>query len=239
MTIVDHLDEFRSRILIVLATIIVLTIAGFFLSDHLLDIVMAPFLKAGQKLNIFTLAGGFVIRLKISVIAALLVGLPLLGFHLWRYIVPAIAVKDRMFSRISLLIAGLLFYTGVAFVFFVILPMAIPMFLSFIGDDMISTIGADDYLSFLLIFAIAMGFLFELPIVIMILTKIGLLTPTFLMQKRKYAIVAIWIIAALVTPQDILSQIMVAVPMMLLYEISIVISKMMVIRKKKQELMKR
>ncbi|HOO72342.1 MAG TPA: twin-arginine translocase subunit TatC [Spirochaetota bacterium] len=238
MTVVDHLDEFRSRIIIVLVTIILLTIGAFFVSDYLLQFIMQPFLDSGQKLNIFTLAGGFLLRLKVSVVAALLIGLPLLGFHLWRYIVPAISVGDRVFARLSLIAAALLFYTGVVFVFYIILPMAIPMLLSFIGSDMLSTIGADDYLSFILILGTAMGLLFELPIIIMILTRIGILTPYFLIQKRKYAIVIIWVIAALITPQDILSQVMVAIPMMMLYEISIVISKMMVIRKKRNELRK-
>ena len=239
MTVVGHLDEFRSRLLIVLVTIIVLTIGGFFASEYLLKFIMQPFIETGQKLNIFKIAGGFIIRLKVSVIAAVIIGLPLLLFQLWRFIVPAISVKDRMFSRMSIIASIVLFYGGMAFVFFILLPFAIPMLLSFISTDMLSTIGADDYLSFIFIFCIAMGVLFELPIVIMILTKIGIVTPQFLIQKRKYAIVIIWILGALITPQDILSQILVAVPLMFLYEISIFISRAIFLRKHKKELMER
>lgn len=236
MTVVDHLDEFRSRLLISLAVIIILTIGSFFVSDYLLTFLMKPFLETGQKLNIFKLTGGFIIRLKVSLATALILGIPVFIFQIWKFILPAISIKDRLFSRLSLLAAVALFYSGVAFVFFLLLPFAIPMLLSFIGTDMISTIGADDYLSFIIMFSIAMGVLYELPIIVMILTKIGILTPQFLIKKRKYSIVIIWIVAALVTPQDVLSQVMVAIPLMFLYEISIVISKAIFLRKHKKEI---
>ena len=238
MTVVDHLDEFRSRILIVLGTIIVLTIAGFFFSDYLLKVINDPFESTGHKLNIFKLTGGFILRLKVSVIAGIMLGMPVLVYHVWGYISPAVAINDRKFSRVAIASAVLLFYAGVAFVFFLLLPFAIKMLLSFIGEDMLSTIGANDYLSFILISSIAMGILFELPIVVMVLTRIGILTPYFLIQKRKYAIVIAWVIAALITPQDIVSQILVAIPLMFLYEVSILLSRFMVIRKKKKDMEK-
>jgi len=234
MSVVGHLDEFRSRILISLASVIILTIVGFSFSDYLLNFLNEPFLETGQKLNIFNLTGGFVLRLKASVVAALLLSFPIIIFQIWRFIRPAISKKDRNFSRLSLLASILLFYGGMAFVFYGLLPFAIKMLLSFIGQEMLSTIGANDYMSFIFLFSLAMGFLFELPIVVMILTKIGLLSSHFLIQKRKYAVVIIWVIAALITPADILSQILVAVPLMFLYEISIFISKFISIRKRKQ-----
>ena len=102
---------------------------------------------------------------------------------------------------------------------------------------MLSTIGANDYLYFIFFMSFIMGFLCELPIAILILTKMGLITPQFLIRKRKYAVIVIWIVAAIVTPgPDLLSQSLVGVPLMLLYEISIVISKIVLIRKKRKEL---
>lgn len=225
MTVVDHLSEFRSRLLVCLASIIVLTIVAFFFSDYVIKFINEPFLKTGQKLNIFKLTGGFIIKIKVSIVAALLISLPLIVIQFWRFIMPAISTQERRFSRISIISTILLFYSGMAFVFFVILPFAIPMLLGFIPGDMLSTIGADDYLTFILISGLAMGLLFELPIAVLILTKIGIITPHFLIQKRKISIVAIWIIAALITPQDPLTQIIVAVPLMFLYEISILISR--------------
>ncbi len=235
MTVVDHLDEMRSRLLYSLMTVIIFTFAGFFLSDDLLYFINKPFIATGQKLNIFKLTGGFIIRLKASFVAGLMLGLPVILYHVWKFIAPAISKKDRRFSLTALVAAFFLFYGGMAFVFFLLLPFAIDMLLGFIGAEMLSTIGASDYMSFILMMSIAMGVLFELPIVVMILTRIGILTPAFLIQMRKYSVVIIWIIAAIITPQDILSQVLVAVPLMFLYEISIVISRIMTVRKKKRE----
>jgi len=237
MSVVGHLDEFRSRIIYILGALIGLTFIGFYFSEYIVQFINMPFVETGQKLNVFKLLGGFMIRLKASAVIALLLTVPLIFYHLWKFIVPAINRGDRMFSRISLLGAIMLFYIGMAFVFFVVVPFVIPILVQFIPGDMLSTIGADDYLSFILLFSISMGILFELPIVIMILTRIGILTPAFLISKRKYAVVMSFIIGAFITPQDPISMIMVAVPLMFLYEISIVISRFMIKRRKKKELM--
>jgi len=239
MTVVDHLDEFRSRILIVLGVLITLTFINFYFSEHIVNYINKPFLSTGNKLNVFKLTSGFIIRLKASAGTAILMTFPLMIFHIWRYIVPAIDKKERMFSRISLIASVFLFYSGVAFVFFLILPLMIEILLSFIPSEMLSTIGADDYLSFIFLFCLAMGIVFELPIIILVLTKIGIITPAFLISKRKVALVIIWVFAAFITPPDPLSQSLVAIPLMFLYEISIFISRFIVIRKKKKEILER
>jgi len=236
MTIVDHLNELRYRIIIIIASFFILTCIAFYFSDHLLYIINKPFLETGNKLNVFTLAGGFMIRMKVSAAIALLLLIPLIIFHAWRFISPAIDRPERFFSRLTILSAILLFYAGVFFVF-VILPSAITVLLSFINPSMLSTIDANDYLHFIFFMSFIMGFLCELPVIMLVLTKIGLITPQFLIRKRKYAIIIIWITAAIVTPgADILSQSLIGVPMMLLYEISIVISRIVLIRKKRKEL---
>ena len=239
MTVVGHLDEFRSRILIVLGVLITLTFVNFYFSEHIVNYINKPFLSTGNKLNVFKLTSGFIIRLKASAGTAILMTFPLIIFHVWRYIVPAIDKKERMFSRISIIASVFLFYSGVAFVFFLLLPLMIEILLSFIPSEMLSTIGADDYLSFIFLFCLAMGIVFELPIIILVLTKIGIITPAFLISKRKVALIIIWIFAAFITPPDPLSQSLVAVPLMFLYEVSIFISRFIVIRKKKREILER
>lgn len=237
MTVVGHLDEFRSRILIVLGVLITLTFVNFFFSEQIVNYINKPFLSTGNKLNVFKLTSGFIIRLKASAGTAILMTFPLIIFHIWRYIVPAIDKKERMFSRLSIIASVLLFYSGAAFVFFLLLPLMIEVLLSFIPSEMLSTIGADDYLSFIFLLCLAMGLIFELPIIILVLTRIGIITPALLISKRKVALVVIWVFAAIITPPDPLSQSLVAVPLMFLYELSILISKFMVIRKKKKELL--
>lgn len=239
MTIVEHLTELRSRLLVVLASFFILTCIAFYFSDHLIYLINKPFLKTGFQLNIFTLAGGFIVKMKVSAAAALLIIFPLIIFHIWRFIAPAIEKPERLFSRITIISAIFLFYAGVSFVF-MILPLTIEVLLSFIDKSMLSTIGADDYLHFIFFMSFIMGFICELPIAILILTKMGIITPHFLISKRKYALVIIWITAAVVTPgPDLLSQSLVGIPLMLLYEISIFISKIVLKRKKRKELKQR
>lgn len=236
MSLIGHLDEFRSRFLVSLVTIVVITLVSFFFSDQLLYIINKPYLATGLKLNVFNLIDGFLLRLKSAFIAGILLGFPIIIYEVWKYVVPAIERKDRMFSRATILIAVVLFYLGVTLTYFA-LPLAIKALLSFTPPEMTNTINASQYLNFVLIFCLAIGAVFELPIVILILTRIGIVTPSFLISKRKYAIVLIWILAAIITPTvDPLTQSLVAVPLMILYEISIVISKMVVLRKKKKEL---
>ncbi|MEJ5360678.1 MAG: twin-arginine translocase subunit TatC [Spirochaetota bacterium] len=237
MNIVDHLDEFRSRLLIVLVTVIALTVLGFYFSDFLLDAINKPFIESGFKLNIFNLVEGFVLRIKASFVMGLLIGLPLLVYHLWQYIKPAIDIDNRKFAVYSIIAAVILFYAGLGATYFYLLPLSIKVLLSFTPPDMENMINASKYFNFAILFAVAIGITFEMPIIIMILTRIGIVSPSFLISKRKYAIVLIWIFAAVITPTtDPLTLTLVAVPLMLLYELSIIISKFIVIRKKRKEL---
>jgi len=237
MTVVGHLDELRSRLMISLITIFILTIGAFFFSEEILGYITQPFTATGFKLNIFKLTEGLMIRLKVSAILAILVGLPFLMWQVWRFILPAIGKKDRMFSRLSLLSSIILFYAGVVFVFYLLVPFTVKMLLSLAPKEMTSTIGANDYVSLVFFFSMIMGILFELPIIMMLLTRIGIITPSYLVTKRKYAFVMAFVVAAVITPtQDPLTMIIVAVPLVILYEASIIISKFTVVRKKKKEL---
>ncbi len=236
MTIIEHLEELRSRLIIVLASFFILTCIAFYFSDYLVYFINKPFMESGNKLNVFNLAGGFIIKMKVSAALSILILIPLIIFHIWRFISPAIERPERFFSRLTISSAILLFYAGVCFVF-LILPSTIKVLLSFVDNSMLVTNGADDYLHFIFFMSFIMGFLCELPIIILILTKMGLITPQFLIRKRKYAVIIIWITAAVVTPgPDLLSQSLVGIPLMFLYEISIVISKLVLIRKKRKEL---
>lgn len=221
------LDRFRSKLLVTLLLFIIITPVAFYFSDILLHYINKPFVESGNKLNIFTLMGGFMLKFKVSVAAALFVLVPLIIYQIWSIVVPSLNITNRMFSRLSIISAVILFYSGVAFVFFLLLPAAVKVMLGFVGKDMLSTIGADNYLGFILFLSISMGVLFEVPVIVLVLTRMGIISPAMLSGKRKYAIVVIWIIAAVITPQpDPLSQAMVGVPLMIIYEISILLSKL-------------
>ncbi len=236
MTIVEHLEELRSRIINILLSFFFFTCTAFYFSDYLVYFVNKPFQETGNKVNVFTLTGGFMFKMKLSAAIAVLIIIPLIIFHIWRFVVPAIEKPERFSPRFTITSAILLFYAGVAFVF-MILPSMIKVLLGFVNKSMMITNGADDYLHFIFFMSCVMGFICELPIIIFILTKLGLVTPQFLTRKRKYAIIIIWITAAVITPgADFLSQSLVGIPLMFLYEVSIVISRLVMIRKKRKEL---
>ncbi len=221
-----YLDSFRSKLLVIAVLFMIIVPVAFYFSDTLLYYINKPFIESGNKLNIFTLMGGFMIKFKVSAAAAIFMLVPIIIYQIWSIVVPSLNKSNRMFSRLTIIAAVILFYSGVAFVFFLLLPAAIKVMLSFVGKDMLSTIGADNYLSFILFFCLSMGVLFEVPVIILVLTRMGIISPAMLTGKRKYAVVVIWIIAAVITPQpDPLSQAMVGVPLMIIYEISIIISK--------------
>jgi len=235
MSVVDHLSEMRSRLLVSLIVIVVCTVAGFYFSDYLMHIINQPFAQTGQKLNLFKIFEGVTLRIKAAVLCGLLLSLPLIVYQVWRYIFPAVEKGDRMFVRITLVAAVLLFYGGLV-VTYIFIPMAITTLLGFSPEGMNITNNATEYLNFFVLLSLSMGIVFELPIIMLVLTKIGIISPSFLISKRKHAIVLIWIAAAFITPPDPLSMAILAIPLMLLYEISIFISKFIVIRKKKKEL---
>lgn len=233
-SIAGYLDDFRSRLFIILSIIAVLTIAGFFFSDEILRVLTIPFSKSGLKLNLFNLTSGFMLRLKASFAAALLATFPVIVFYLWRTLQPSVSAEMLNFIRMSFIAGTLLFYSGVSFIYFLILPNSISVLLSFVGSNMQSTIDADNYFSFTIMFSLAVSLLFEFPIIIMILSRMGIITPEILRKYRKHAIVLIWVLAAIVTPTiDPINQTFVAVPLMIFYEISVILSKVIVRKKQK------
>jgi sec-independent protein translocase protein TatC len=228
-TIIGHLAEFRSRVLTSLIALLIGTLVPFFiLGEKILAFIMKPFHNAvpDTHLQIFALTEGFTLQIKSCLIIGIAFAMPIILYELWSFVRPAISRENRPFLRNTLIAAFFLFYGGVAFTYIVFTPYTIKMLLTFIPKEMGVTINATSYLSFLFFFCIAMGAVFEMPIIIMIATRLGIITPKTLVTKRKYAIVIIWIIAAVITPSvDPLTQSFVAIPLMVLYEVSIVIAK--------------
>jgi sec-independent protein translocase protein TatC len=229
-----HLTELRSRLLTVLIAVMITTILPFFLwGEKMVRLMTMPYNKAvaNHPLNVFSPMEGFLLQLKSSLIAGILVVFPLIVFEVWSYVKPAIDKDKRAFIRNTLVFAVLFFYAGTVLTFLWFAPFTIRSLLDFTPPNMTITLNASTYLHFMFFFCFSMGLVFELPLAIMILTKIGIVTPAFLSKKRKYAIVLIWIAAAVITPTtDILTQSLVAIPLMILYEVSIILSKIIVMR---------
>lgn len=182
------------------------------------------------------MAGQFSAHIWTSIWAGFIVGFPYVLWELWKFISPGLHANEKKYSRGFILIASLLFFMGVLFGYYVVAPLSI----NFLGTYQVSSqvtneIDLGSYVATVRASVIACGIMFELPIIIFFLTKIGLVTPEILKKYRKIALVVILIVSAVITPPDVVSQIVVSIPVLILYQVSIFISKLVLKRETKKE----
>jgi sec-independent protein translocase protein TatC len=173
------------------------------------------------------------IYIKVSIFSGLVVALPFVAYQFWKFVVPGLLEKEKKLVPSIVFFTTLCFATGAAFAYLVIIPLGLKFLLSFQTDFLEATITIGKYLGFVVTIILVFGVVFELPVMSFILTKVGILTPEFLRSKRRYGIVIIFICAAVLTPPDIFTQLMLAGPLVILYEVSIWVSRM--VSKKKIE----
>lgn len=183
-----------------------------------------------------TMAGQFNIHIWTAITAGIILAFPYILYEFWKFISPALKKNERKSSRGFILIASILFFLGVLFGYYIIAPLSINFLANYrVSTEVFNDIDISSYIGLVRTSALASGIIFELPIIIYILTKIGLVNPDSLKKYRKFAIVGILVLAAVITPPDIVSQVIVAVPILILYEVSIIISRMVLKREKKKE----
>jgi len=223
MPFLDHLEELRTRLLKSIAAVLMASVACYFLSEHILNFVTKPF---PGKLIYLSVTEGLMVRIKLSLFAGIIVSLPVIFYQIWQFVVPGLFERERKYVIRVTLFSTACFLVGAAFAFFLVIPYGIKFLLGFQTAKLIANVTINEYLGFVSMLVLAFGVVFELPILSFFLTKIGLLTPPFLRHYRRHAYVLIVILAAVLTPQpDVFSQLMLAVPLMVLYEISIYVSK--------------
>ena len=184
-----------------------------------------------------TLAGQFSAHLWTSIYAGVIVAFPYILYQLWAFISPGMHTNERKHASGFIIISSLLFFIGILFGYYIVTPLSI----NFLGTYTVSQQVHNDfdlssYIGLVRATVIASGIIFELPIIIYFLTKIGLVTPEFLKKYRKYALVIVLILSAIITPPDIASQVIVAIPILILYQVSIFISKIVIKNQKRKEL---
>lgn len=235
MPFLDHLEEMRWRIIRSLIAIAIVTVIAFFFSEYLLRGILYTTQNLEQEINLQVLKvqTTFIIKLELSLIFGIIISLPYIFSQLWAFVAPALYEKERKYVIPVILFATLSFLAGAAFAYFIIVPMALEFFLSQAPPSVTNNIALDFYFGFIVRIVLVFGIVFELPVLSLFLTKIGLLTPQFLRKYRRYAIVTIFISAAILTPPDPTTQIMLGIPLFILYEVTIWISY--VFHKKKVE----
>lgn len=184
-----------------------------------------------------TMAGQFSAHIWTSITAGFIVAFPYILFEIWKFIKPALYDSEKKYARSFIFISSFLFFLGVLFGYYLISPLSINFLGAYrVADEVSNNIDLPSYIGLLRASVLSTGLIFEMPIIIYFLTKLGLVTPDFLKKYRKYAFVLVLILAAIITPPDVISQFIVAIPMVILYEISIFISKVIVKKQKKREL---
>ncbi len=259
MSFLDHLEELRWLLIKSTIAIIIGGIVAYNFSDFIFDtVIFGP--KKGDfvtyrffcdlaktydldqsfcmkdlpfELQNRTMEGQFAMLIWTSITCGFIIAVPYILYLLWGFVAPALYDKEKANAKTFIAVSSLLFFMGVAFGYFVLTPMSINFLANMsISKEVVNTIDIDSYISLVKSTSLATGLVFEMPIVIYFLSKFGIVSPTMLRDYRRYAIVIILFIAAIVTPPDVISQILVSIPLIILYEISIFIAKFVY---KKQE----
>ncbi len=259
MSFLDHLEELRWHLIRSVVSIIIVGSLAFLFKDFIFDTLLfgpkninfityrwfcniSEILGQGNsfciqempfRIQSRTMAGQFSAHLWTSILAGFIVSFPYVLYELWKFISPGLNNYERKNARGFILIASLLFFTGVLFGYFIITPLSINFLGNYsVSDEVFNDFDLASYISLLRASVLASGLIFELPIVIYFFTKIGIVTPNFLKSSRKFALVILLSLSAIITPPDIASQIIVCIPLLILYEVSIFISRIVY---KKQE----
>lgn len=221
MPLTAHLEELRSRIIKSLLAIVFGSCVAWFFLDTITEFLTAPvgklyYMKPGEA---------FFTYVKIDITAGFLIALPIIFFHVWKFFLPALTVSERAILGVIVPLSVTLFFVGLAFAFFFILPTALKFFMGFSTDDLQTMFSFQNYFDFVIMFMLPFGFVFELPLVIIILGKLGILTSEFLAKYRRIVFFLSFVIGALVTSPDVFTQIAVAIPVMSLYEVGYLVVK--------------
>ena len=260
MSFLDHLEALRWHLVRSVIVVFALAIVLFFFNDFIFGTVifgpkkvdfltyrwlckLSYYLGMGESMCIreipfslinTELSGQFTMHMWISFIGGVILSFPYLLWEIWRFIRPALREGERKNTRGFVLVSSFLFLTGILFSYYLIVPLSVNFLGSYqVSADVINMISMDSYISTVTTLTLASGILFELPIIVFFLTKFGIISPAFMRKYRKHALVVILIVAAVVTPSpDISSQLIVAIPLYILYEASIFVSKY--VERKKQ-----
>lgn len=218
MTLIGHLSELRQRIIVAVVAIVIGTLVAYFYVDELMRFVTAP---AG-KLYFMSPAEGFFAYLKLAVFAGFMLALPVVLWEIWAFVAPALTTHEKQWAVIMVPGAALLFFIGEAFAYLLVWPAAVKFFLGFGSESLQPMLSLGQYLSFLLSFILPFGVIFNLPLLLLVLAKIGIISSGFLAKQRRIMILLAFIIGGIITPTpDIFTQTMMAIPIILLYEASI------------------
>jgi sec-independent protein translocase protein TatC len=255
MSFLDHLEELRWHLIRSVLAILIIATVAFLFKDFIFDVLLfGPKQKdfityrwfcsisqtLGQgtsfcieelpfRIQSRTMAGQFSAHLWTSILAGFIVSFPYIVFEFWKFISPGLYENERKNARGFIFIASLLFFIGVLFGYYIVTPLSINFLGNYtVSSEIFNDFDLSSYIGLLRVSVLASGIIFELPIIVYFLTKVGIITPAFLRKNRKISLVVVLSLSAIITPPDIVSQIIVSIPILILYEVSILISRIVV-----------
>ncbi len=232
LTLWEHLEELRQRLIRVIIAILITGVIGYIFSDQIIYFLSKPV----GKLYFFSPPEAFLIKLKILLFSGLFFSAPYMLYELWKFVEPGLLPHEKRYALPMILSGTVLFYVGIAFGLFIALPLGVKVLIQFGGKYMQGLFNAKSYFNFALLLLFSFGILFEFPVVIVFLSQIGVIDPYKLSRQRKYVIVGIFVVAAIITPSvDMITQLILAIPLIFLFEVSIFFSKLAKKKPKKVE----
>jgi len=226
MGFLDHLEEFRWRIIKSIVAIVIGAIISFIFIDKIMELLVAPSLKISDQftLQVLKVQGMFMVKWGLAFVGGFVLGLPIITYQLWRFIAPGLYGTEVRYILPIIIFTYVAFLCGILFAYFILIPFSLKFFTSMGYGEIQNNISINYYFSFITWLMMCAGIIFEMPIVSFILSSVGILTSKFLMKYRRHAIIAIMILSAFITPPDPISMIIMTFPLMILYEISILVS---------------
>jgi sec-independent protein translocase protein TatC len=230
-TFISHLIELRDRLLHALIAVGVAFIPCFIFARDLYTLLATPLiakLPAGSQMIATDVTGAFLVPMKVAMMVAFLVALPYVLHQLWAFVAPGLYQNEKKLAIPLIITSTLLFFVGMAFAYFAVFPMVFKFVVGYTPEGVAMMTDINNYLSFVLTLFLAFGMTFETPVAVIILVRMGIVTVEKLREIRPYVVVGAFVVGAIFTPPDIVSQFMLAIPIWILYEVGIIMASMMV-----------
>ena len=224
----SHLKELRDRILICIYALAIAFIFTYYFKERIFDFLMQPFIRVMPAKSSFIFTGiteAFITYFKISIVTAMFIAAPVILYEFWMFVAPGLHEKEKKYVFPFILFGSISFLCGALFCYYFVMPFIYKFFVSYAAEFIIPMPTLKDYMSLTLKMLIMFGVIFELPLIVFYLSRAGIINFKMLSTKRRYAILGIFILSAIITPPDVASQLLVAIPLCGLYEISILIAR--------------
>ena len=228
MSFIEHLEELRWRIIKIITSIVLGGLGTFFFIDFFLYLLLLPLENIDSNnpvnLQVLSVQGMFLIKWTIALVGGIILSVPVITYQIWKFISPGLYANEKGFVLPLVLFSFSSFITGILFSYIILIPYCLNFFASLSGDTVLNNFSINHYFSFVTWLLLGSGIVFQLPVISFLLSIIGVLTPAFMRHYRRHSIIAIFILSSFITPPDPVSMLVMAFPLIVLYEISIGIS---------------